>query len=165
MRLECTMLDCCSVYCNAGIDTCVLQDEAVWVYAINYSQNSYLYWTNNVPKSAKVQEISLARPLEYLGSPPLHRNASRDRSISWVPPGKIPKVAPWQRPKPSKILSRVKTNGLTERLVSLTSGRLVSLNEPAKCKPAMTSYFTRELLFPLKDIYFGLRPFQFINII
>ena len=56
MRLECTIWDCCSVACNAGIDTCVLQDEAVWDDAMNYSPNSYLYRTNNVPKSAKVQE-------------------------------------------------------------------------------------------------------------
>ena len=43
-----------------------------------------------------------------------------------------------QRPKPSKFLSRVKTNGHIEQLVSLASWRVVGLNKPAKCKPAVT---------------------------
>ena len=40
---------------------------------MNYSPNSYLYWTNNVPKSAKVKECNLARPLEYFGHASRHR--------------------------------------------------------------------------------------------
>jgi hypothetical protein len=63
MRLECTVWDCCSVACNAGIDTCVLQDEAVWDYAMSCSQNSYLYRTNNVLMSAKIQEYTAQKRL------------------------------------------------------------------------------------------------------
>ena len=75
--------------------------------------------------------------------------------MGYLPEG-VPKLAPRQRPKPSKFLSRVKTNGHTERLVSFASGRLVGLNKPAKCKPAVTSYCTQELLVLLKGRILGL---------
>ncbi len=64
-----------------------------------------------------------------------YRNASRRRSITWVPPWRVPEVAPGQRPKPSTIISRMKTDGLTERKVSLTNLNCGKAGSDAATRP------------------------------
>ena len=69
----------------------------------------------------------------------LQRSASRHGSISWLRPWKMTEVAPRQRPKPSKVTSKVNANGLTERKVSLTNLSRGKASSYAATQPYMSA--------------------------